>query len=232
MHREGHLMEEITAYSNMEGSFRAVVRGSRRKGSRTGRALLAHKEAVIAELSARLADGSYSISNYHEMEVTEAGKLRRIQVLPMKDRIAIHAVMNVVDEHLRRRFIRTTAASIKGRGMHDLLDCIRRDMEADPEGTFYCYKLDVRKYYESVSQERLMECVRRVFKDRTLLVLLERFVRMMPSGISIGLRSSQGLGNLFLSDNLDHYVKDKCGVPYYYRYCDGQVRRAVLLQVL
>ena len=68
-----------------------------------------------------------------------------------------------------------------------------------------------------------MECVRRVFKDRTLLVLLERFVRMMPSGISIGLRSSQGLGNLFLSDNLDHHVKDKCGVPYYYRYCDDIV---------
>lgn len=108
----------------MEESFRAVVRGSRRKGSRTGRALLAHKEEVIAELSARLADGSYTISNYHEMEVMEAGKLRRIQVLPMKDRIAIHAVMNVVDEHLRRRFIRTTAASIKGRGMHDLLGCI------------------------------------------------------------------------------------------------------------
>ena len=223
MHREGHLMEEITAYPNMEESFRAVVRGSRRKGSRTGRALLAHKEEVIAELSARLADGSYTISNYHEMEVMEAGKLRRIQVLPMKDRIAIHAVMNVVDGHLRRRFIRTTAASIKGRGMHDLLGCIRSDMEADPEGTVYCYKLDVRKYYESVSQDRLMECVRRVFKDRTLLMLLERFVRMMPSGISIGLRSSQGLGNLFLSDNLDHHVKDKCGVPYYYRYCDDIV---------
>ena len=83
-------------------------------------------------------------------------------MLPMKDRIAIHAVMNVVDEHLRRRFIRTTAASIKGRGMHDLLGCIRKDMESDPEGTAYCYKLDVRKYYESVSQDRLMECVRRV----------------------------------------------------------------------
>lgn len=45
---------------------------------------------------------------------------------------------------------------------------------------------------------------------------------MMPSGISIGLRSSQGLGNLFLS-SLDHYLKDKCGLKYYYRYCDDIV---------
>lgn len=45
---------------------------------------------------------------------------------------------------------------------------------------------------------------------------------MMPSGISIGLRSSQGLGNLFLS-SLDHYLKDECGIEYYYRYCDDIV---------
>ena len=76
--------------------------------------------------------------------------------------------------------------------MHDLLGCIRRDMEADPEGTAYCYKLDVRKYYESVSQDRLMECVRRVFKDRTLLVLLERFVRMMLPASASGCAARRG----------------------------------------
>lgn len=222
MRREGFLMEEITAYSNMETSFRAVVRGSKRKQSRTGRVLLARKEKVIAELSEQLANGSFRISNYHEMEVMEAGKLRRIQVLPLKDRIAIHAVMSVVDERIRRRFIRTTSASIKGRGMHDLLNYIRRDMEANPEDTRYCYKLDIRKYYESVSQDKVMDCTRRVFKDKILLGLLDHFVHMMPSGISIGLRSSQGLGNLFLS-SLDHYLKDECGIEYYYRYCDDIV---------
>lgn len=222
MNREGFLMEEITAYSNMETSFRAVVRGSKRKQSRTGRVLLAHKERVITELSEQLANGSFRISNYHEMDVVEAGKLRRIQVLPLKDRIAIHAVMSVVDEHIRRRFIRTTSASIKGRGMHDLLNYIRCDMETNPEDTRYCYKLDIRKYYESVSQDKVMDCARRVFKDKTLLGLLDHFVHMMPSGISIGLRSSQGLGNLFLS-SLDHYLKDKCGLKYYYRYCDDIV---------
>ena len=46
----------------------------------------------------------------------EGGKLRRIQILTMKDRIAVHAIMAVVDRHLRKRFIRTTSASIKERG--------------------------------------------------------------------------------------------------------------------
>ena len=55
--------------------------------------------------------------------------------------------MAVVDLHLRKRFIRTTSASINKRGMHYLLAYIRRDMREDPEGTRYCYKFDITKFY-------------------------------------------------------------------------------------
>ena len=68
-----------------------------------------------------------------------------------------------------------------------------------------------------------MYCVRRVFKDEKLIAMLDNFVRLMPEGLSIGLRSSQGLGNLLLSVFLDHYLKDKYGIRYYYRYCDDGV---------
>ena len=61
--------------------------------------------------------------------IEEHGKATpHLQVIPMKDRIAVHAIMAVVDRHLRKRFIRTTSASIKRRGMHDLLAYVRRDM--------------------------------------------------------------------------------------------------------
>ena len=53
--------------------------------------------------------------------------------------------------------------------------------------------------------------------------MLNGFVRMMPRGLSIGLRSSQGLGNLLLSIHLDHVLKDKYGVRHFYRYCDDGV---------
>lgn len=141
----------------------------------------------------------------------------------MKDRIAAHAIMSVVDKHLRKRFIRTTSASIKERGMHDLMSYIRRDIRENPEETRYCYKFDITKFYESVKQDFVMYCVRRVFKDEKLIAMLDGFVQMMPEGLSIGLRSSQGLGNLLLSVYLDHYLKDKYGIRYYYRYCDDGV---------
>ena len=102
----------------MEASFRQVLRGSKRKRSRQGGYLLAHKPEVLEELAAQIASGTFRVKDYREREIIEGGKLRRIQVIPMKDRIAVHAIMAVVDRHLRKRFIRTTSASIKRRGMH------------------------------------------------------------------------------------------------------------------
>lgn len=222
MRREGHIIEEIVAYPNMAQSFDQVLRGTKRKRSRQGRWLLAHREEVIAELSARIADGSYTIEDgYRERTIFEGGKERHIQVLTMKDRIAVHAVMTVVDEHLKRRFIRTTSASIKGRGMHDLKAYIERDLREDPDGTRFCYTFDIRKCYESTVQERVMEAVRTVFKDRKLIDILDRCITMMPEGISLGLRSSQGLVNLLLSIHLDHPLKSRFRVRHYYRYCDN-----------
>lgn len=223
MRREGFIIEEVIDYSNMANSFDTVLQGTRRKKSRQGRELLAHREEVIQELTEQIAKGEFCVKDYRERDIIEGGKVRRIQILTMKDRIAVHAIMAVVDAHLRRRFIRTTSASIKNRGMHDLKEYIQRDMQDDPEGTRYCYKFDIAKFYESVNQDFVMYCVRRIFKDAKLIAMLDNFVHLMPHGISIGLRSSQGLGNLLLSVFLDHYLKDRYGVRHFYRYCDDGV---------
>ena len=220
MRREGFIIEEVIDYSNMANSFDTVLRGTRRKKSRQGRELLAHREEVIQELTEQIAKGEFRVKDYRERDIIEGGKVRRIQILSMKDRIAVHAIMNIVDAHLHKRFIRTTSASIKNRGMHDLKEYIQRDMQNDPDGTRYCYKFDISKFYDSVNQDFVMYCVKRIFKDEKLIAMLDNFVHMMPEGISIGLRSSQGLANLLLSIFLDHYLKDRYGVRYFYRYCD------------
>ena len=59
-------MQEITSYGNMSEAFDRVLRGKKRKKCRQGRYLLAHREEVIAELTAKLADCSFRLGNYHE----------------------------------------------------------------------------------------------------------------------------------------------------------------------
>lgn len=223
MHREGYIMQEITSYGNMSEAFDRVLRGKKRKKCRQGRYLLAHREEVIAELTAKLADGSFRLGSYHERIICENGKVRHLQILSMYDRIAVYAVMNVVDQYLHKRYIRTTGASIKKRGTHDLRKCMQLDMDNDPEGTRYCYKFDVKHFYDNTKPEFVMWCFRRVFKDKTLLSLLDHFLHLLPEGISFGLRSSQASGNLLLSVFLDHFLKDKYGIKYFYRYCDDGV---------
>lgn len=216
-------MQEITSYGNMSEAFDRVLRGKKRKKCRQGRYLLAHREEVIAELTAKLADGSFRLGSYHERIICENGKVRHLQILSMYDRIAVYAVMNVVDRYLHKRYIRTTGASIKKRGTHDLRKCMQLDMDNDPEGTRYCYKFDVKHFYDNTKPEFVMWCFRRVFKDKTLLSLLDHFLHLLPEGISFGLRSSQASGNLLLSVFLDHFLKDKYGIKYFYRYCDDGV---------
>lgn len=226
MRREGHIIEEIVTESNLSASFDYVMRGRARKRSRAGRWLLAHRPEVIADLRRRIGDGSYRISGYREFTISERGKERTIQSVPLADRVALHAVMRVVERHLKRRFVADSAASVRGRGTHYLLDRMRADMRRDPQGTLHVYKCDVRRFYQSIDQGAMKSALRRVFKDRKLLSVLDGFVTLLPKGISIGLRSSQALGNLLLDRLLDHELKDRMGVRHYRRYCDDIVVQA------
>lgn len=221
--KTANIIEDITEYGNISDSIDVVLRGRKRKRTRTGRRILADRDKVITRIQEETVAGAFSISGYREMEVRDGPKVRRVQSVNMRERIGGNAIMHVVEERVHGRYIRTTGASIKHRGMHDLKAYIQKDMELDPEGTRYCYKFDIRKFYESVDQGVMMNALRKLFKERRLLTMFERFVRLMPHGLSIGLRSSQGFGNLLLSVWIDHYLKDELGVKHFYRYCDDGV---------
>lgn len=221
--KTSNIIEQICEYGNISQSIDVVLRGKKRKRQRTGRYILQHRDEVIAKLQDEIKNGTFAITDYREYEVNDGPKVRRVQSVNLYERIGCNAIMHVVEKQVFKRYIRTTGASIKNRGMHDLKLYIQKDMELDPDGTKYCYKFDIKKFYESVNQDFMMCALRRMFKDRILLTMFERFVRMMPHGLSIGLRSSQGFGNMLLSMFLDHYLKDKYGVRHFYRYCDDGV---------
>ena len=221
--KTSNIIEDICEYSNIYQSIDVVLRGRKRKRQRTGRYILQHRDEIIAKLQNEIRTGTFTLTGYREYEVNDGPKVRRVQSVNIYERIGCNAIMNVVERHIFKRYIRTTGASIKNRGMHDLKAYIEKDIELDPEGTKYCYKFDIKKFYESIDQDFMMYALRRMFKDKVLLTILERFVRMIPSGLSIGLRSSQGFGNMLLSMFLDHYLKDNIGVKHFYRYCDDGV---------
>lgn len=179
----------------------------------------ADAELIIDELISLIGSGTFRIESYEEFWVQDGPKKRLIQSPCVFDRIGCNAVMRVVERYIYPSVIKTSAASIKGRGMHRLYRKMRSDVRHDKEGTMYFYMCDIRKFYENISQDLVICLIDEKIKDPVLLPILYSFVRLMKSGLSIGLRSSQCFGNMVLS-KLGHRLKEKEGVRYLYIYCD------------
>lgn len=217
-----HLTEEAAEYGNISDSLDYELRGKRKK-TWAGQWILAHREWVIKATQASILGGTLRPGKYREKTINERGKVRTIQCISLLRSIGIHAIMKVVEKYLDRTFISDTAASIKGRGSHYLLRRVIHDMQTDPKGTQFVYKDDIKKFYQSTSQDVLMDVVKKKIRDRRMLRILERWVRMLPTGVSIGMRPSQGLENLLMSVYCDHPMKDREAFRHYKRYCDDRM---------
>lgn len=219
MKRYGFLIEQVIEESNLIDAFDAVMRGKKR--TRTVRYLIKHRDSLLSELAEEIKAGTYRPTGYREFEVVEHGKVREIQSLPFKDRIALHAIMNILGKVFGGMLIRDTFASLPKRGIHDGLKRVGKALK-DKAGTKYCLKLDLKKFYHSVDQDVLIELLGRKVKDDKFMNILIGIIRSYDTGLPIGYHSSQWLGNFYLC-LLDYYVKIVLGVKYYFRYCDDIV---------
>lgn len=230
--RYGHLTEKIIEQGNMGDAFDQVVDQLPERKVRRGNKIITKpgrrtyyrnkRWSIIERLTKKIASGSFKIGGYREMQVHDGPKDRIVQSPCVTDRIGCNAIMRVVEDVLYPSVIRTSAASIPGRGMHRLFAKMCHDIDNDPSGTRYFYKCDIKKFFESIDQKKMWAYIKKHIKDPLLLPELYDFVTMMDHGLSIGLRSSQCYGNIILNC-VDHFFKDELGIKYYYRYCDDIV---------
>ena len=130
----GNLIHLIIEHSNMNDAFDEVVGdlGAKRKAIYEK-----NREKIISKLQDEIKTGKFRIKNFKEYEVKDGRKKRRIQSPIVRERIGCNAIMRVVERFVYPTVIKTSAASIKGRGMHKLSKKIRRDIENDRYGTRY-----------------------------------------------------------------------------------------------
>jgi len=116
-----------------------------------------------------------------------------------------------------------TCASIKGRGIHKASSLIDRHME-DVGETQYCLKIDISKFYPNIDHNILKFLLRKKFKDKKLLKLLDKIINSTPGnkGVPIGSYLSQFLANFYLA-YFDHWLKEEKKVKYVVRYMDDVV---------
>lgn len=223
MKRFGNLIPLICTRENIDNSINTVLRGKDRKKTRAAQYILNNREKVIQETIDSISNGTFRLGKYVSLTIREGIKDRDIQIISYRDRIVVNSIMTILDDLLVKRMIYTTASSIKKRGTIYLKNVIQRDIRCNPDSTLYFYKIDINKYYHNIDHNLMKLCLRKYIKDSTLLHILDNFVDMLDEGLSIGLRTSQVFGNLFLGWLLDMPLKCKYRIKFYYRYCDDIV---------
>lgn len=217
--RVGHLHEKVYELCNVE---LADNKARRNKSIRFG--IQKHdknRQKENIELSENLKNLTYQTSEYSTYTIYEP-KERVIFRLPYyPDRITHHAIMNIMEPIWTNIFIKQTYSSIRSRGIHQVEYDLFKVLRKDPEGTKYCLKMDVKKFYPSITHDILYELIQKRVKDKKLLELLKEII-YSAKGVPIGNYLSQFFANLYLT-YFDHWIKEELKCKYYFRYADDMV---------
>lgn len=233
MKRLTGLWDQVVAFDNLLLAYRKARRGKGRKAAVAGFALRLEHELLL--LQRELLAGSYRPGAYRQFTIYER-KPRLISAAPFRDRVVHHALLNVIEPPLDRRFIADSYACRAGKGTHAAVARYQRWANRYR----YVLKLDIARYFLSIDHRILKAKLRARIKDRPVLDLLDLIIDSSPestgpvfhfegddlltplerpTGIPIGNLTSQFFANLYL-DDLDHFIKERLRVPGYLRYVD------------
>lgn len=219
MKRIGNLFEKVCSIENLR-----LADETARKGKLRTYGVMEHnknREANLMKLRETLLNGTFRTSKYDVFTIYEP-KEREIYRLPyFPDRILHHAIMNVLEPIWVSVFTADTYSCIKNRGIHATAKQVKQALREDPQGTTYCLKLDIRRFYPSINHDVLKSIIRRKLKDIKLLRLLDEIIDS-ADGIPIGNYLSQYFANLYLA-YFDHWIKEQKRVKHYFRYADDIV---------
>jgi retron-type reverse transcriptase len=179
-------------------------------------------EENLIEIQNELIWKEYQPGKYYNFQVKDP-KPRDISALPFRDRVVQIALCTVIEPLFDTRFIYDTYACRVGKGSIDAASRVSYFL-GKPDATKYL-KLDVSKYFYSISVEKLEAVIKaRYTDDPDVLWLIDIILQheYNSDGIKIGNRFSQLAANAYLAE-IDFFLKVQNQIPYYVRYMDDIV---------
>ena len=218
MKRHSNLFDKIVETQNLYLASKKAFRGKKLK--QTVAPFYFNLENEILDIQRSLNEGSYQALPYKVFKIYEP-KERNICCAEFKDRVVHHAIMNVLEPVFERRLISDTYACRVGKGTYKAL----KKSQGLVRKYNYYLKADIKKYFESIDHHQLKILMRKIFKDKRLISLLDVIISRQPpyteagKGLPIGNLTSQHLANVYLGE-LDLFIKHELKVKAYIRYMD------------
>lgn len=172
----------------------------------------------IKHLQKQIETGDIEVGNYEYFNISDP-KRRQICAASFPERVLHHAIMNICHPVFERNLIYDTYATRKNKGIYAAIGKAKKATKKYK----YVAKLDMRKYFDSISHIILKQKLRIIFKDYQLIGIFDNIIdsyRVSKNkGIPIGNLTSQYFANFYLSA-ADHFAKEQLKIPVYLRYMD------------
>ena len=216
MRRASHLFDGIVERENLRLAMHKALRGKRSKAD--AREFVSRADENLDRMRTELIEGEFVVGLYHQFTIFDP-KERLITAPCFRERVLHHGIMNVCEPVFERWLVADSFACRKGKGR---IAALERAGEFSRRKKLFL-KLDIRKYFNSISHAILADRLHRLFKDRRLLALLDQIISAYETapgrGLPIGSLTSQHFANFYLGW-LDRFVKETLRVRGYVRYMD------------
>jgi len=171
------LIDKVIRPSTLEAAWQRVAanKGAAGVDGQSVERFAHQSDRYLAELQARLADGSYRPEPVKRVEIPKAdGKTRPLGIPTVQDRIVQTALKMVIEPIFEVQFRPGSYGFRPGRGCKDALREVDRLLK---DGNTWVVDADIRGYFDTIPHERLMALVAGSISDSRVLGLIDGFLR-------------------------------------------------------
>ncbi len=220
------IFKDIISIENIFDAWREFIKGKQNKGDTQDFAL--DLEDNIFVLHHDLSDGTYTHGSYQQFRISDP-KPRVISKASVRDRLLHHAIYRNLYPGFDKTFVYDSFSCRTGKGVHKAfarLVKVARKVSCGYVRPCWALKCDMRKFFDSIDHQILMNQLAERIDDNCLLGLLTNIIQSFSAsegrGIPLGNLTSQLFANIYM-DPLDKFIKHRLKVKYYIRYADDLV---------
>ena len=178
MKRKVHsLIDKVYSRANLELAWEKVRknRGSAGVDDVTIAQFEACKDHYLEVLQRKLREGSYQPKPVKRVEIGKSdGGKRKLGIPAIFDRVCQQALVQRMEPIFEPKFLDCNFGYRKGRSSHDAMRKVWRELQT---GSLWVVDADVRQFFDTVDQEKLVDLIAKEISDGRVLGLIRSILR-------------------------------------------------------
>ena len=172
-----NLMEQILHKDNLNKAYKKV-KSNKGAGGVDGMSvdeLLGFLRENQKQLIKKIKDGKYKPNPVRRVEIPKEtkGEFRKLGVPTVVDRVFQQAITQVLSPIYEKQFSENSFGFRPNRSAHDALKQCQRNVN---DGYVYVVDMDLEKFFDTVSQSKLIEVLSRTIKDGQVISLIHKYL--------------------------------------------------------